>query len=140
MNGRSTEQPEARKTRDSRSYEKAKSRAEGYLRSPEKLGKLVGDATEKAKRRNGPLREVWTSLMACFRLMKAYANGSYKKVPWQSLLMIVAAVVYFVMPVDLIPDFLAGLGLLDDAALLGWTVKTFAADINAFVRWEERSS
>lgn len=82
------------------------------------------------------MKEVWSSLMACVRLIKAYANGSYRKIPWTSLLMIVASVVYFVMPVDLIPDFLAGFGLLDDAALLGWTIRTFAADIAAFVQWE----
>jgi uncharacterized membrane protein YkvA (DUF1232 family) len=138
MIGPITKQPIARKTRDSRSYEKATARAEEYLKSPEKLGQLVSDASEKAKRKSGPLKEVWSSLMVCFKLIKAYANGSYRKVPWQSLLMIVAAVVYFVMPVDLIPDFLAGFGLLDDAALLSLTIRTVAADIDAFVKWEEK--
>ncbi|MHB8846744.1 MAG: YkvA family protein [Nitrospirota bacterium] len=140
MAKRGIQQSEARKTRASRSYENAKSRAGEYLASPEKLDKLVNDATEKAKRRNGPLREVWSSLMACIRLIRAYANGSYRRVPWQSILMIVASVVYFVMPVDLIPDFLAGFGLLDDAALLGWTIRTFGADIDAFVQWEEKQN
>lgn len=138
MISRDEEQPEARKTRASGSYRKARSRAGEYLASPEKLGTLASDAAAKAGRRNGPLKEVWNSLMACVRLIKAYADGSYKKIPWQSLLMIVASVVYFVMPVDLIPDFLAGFGLLDDAALLGWTIRTFGADIDAFVQWEEQ--
>ena len=74
--------------------------------------------------------------MACLRMIKAYANGSYRQVSWQSLLMIVAAVVYFVMPMDLVPDFLVSLGLLDDAALLGWTVKAFKKEIDDFVSWE----
>lgn len=137
MSYSNTEKSDAQKTRGSRSYEKAKSKAEEYIKSPDKLGKLVNDATEKANRKNGPLKEVWDSLMACFRLIKAYANGSYREAPWQSLVMIVASIVYFVMPVDLLPDFLAGLGFLDDAALLGWTIKTFAADIDAFTQWED---
>jgi uncharacterized membrane protein YkvA (DUF1232 family) len=139
MSSRNSKQSEAQGTRGSKSYEKAKSKAEEYIKSPDKLGKLVTDATEKANRKNGPLKEVWISLMACFRLIKAYSNGSYKKIPWQSLFMIVASVVYFVMPVDLIPDFLAGFGLLDDAALLSWTIRTFAADIDAFIQWESQS-
>jgi uncharacterized membrane protein YkvA (DUF1232 family) len=47
-------------------------------------------------------------------------------------------VVYFVMPVDLIPDFIAGLGFVDDAALLARTMKSVKSDIDDFKTWEER--
>lgn len=129
--------PDARKTRNSKSYKKARNRAEDYLKSPDKLGKLVNDASEKAQAKTAPLAGVRDSLMACFRMIKAYANGSYREVPWQSLVMIVASVTYFVMPVDLVPDFIVGLGLVDDVALLGWTIRTFDADIEAFTQWEK---
>lgn len=129
---------EAGKTRKSESYLKAKSKAEDYIKDPERLSKLIGDATKKAARKTGPLKEVWGSLTACFRLINAYATGTYREIPWSTLVMIVASVIYFVMPVDLIPDFIVGLGLTDDVALLGWTIKTFRTDINDFVRWESR--
>src|SRR5438128_429822 len=132
MSKSNTKNSDAQRTRDSNTYQKAKSKAEEYLKSPDKLGKLVNEATDKAKGKDGPLKEVWDSLMACFRMIKAYANGSYREIPWQSLVMIVASIVYFVMPIDLIPDFIVGLGLLDDVALLGWTIKTFGTDIDAF--------
>ena len=138
MSNSKADNSDARKTRDSKSYQKAKNKAEEYINSPEKLGKLVSDATEKAKRKSGPLEEVRDSLLACFRLIKAYANGSYREIPWQSLLMIVASVIYFVMPIDFIPDIILGLGLVDDIALLGWTIKSFSTDIDAFVEWERR--
>jgi uncharacterized membrane protein YkvA (DUF1232 family) len=54
--------------------------------------------------------------------------------------MIIAAIVYFVMPLDLIPDFLAGFGFVDDAAVLGWTVKTLSSDIDAFTEWEAQNA
>jgi uncharacterized membrane protein YkvA (DUF1232 family) len=130
----------AKRTRDSGSYTKAKSKAEEYVRSPEKLSKLVDEAAEKANSRQSPLKELWGSLNACFRMLRAYASGSYREIPWQSLVMIVASVVYFVMPIDLIPDFIVGLGLADDAALLGWTIKTFASDIQAFQAWEAKDA
>jgi len=130
----------ADKTRRSKSYAKAKTKAEEYVNSPEKLNKLVNDATEKARAKRGPLKDVWDSLIACFRMIKAYANGSYREIPWQSLVMIVTAVAYFVMPFDLIPDFLVGIGFVDDAALLGWTVRTFGTDIAAFKQWETESA
>lgn len=77
--------------------------------------------------------------MALFRLIKAYATGTYREIPWNSLVMIIASVIYFVMPIDLIPDFIPALGLLDDAALLAWTIKTFSEDIDAFLEWESNN-
>jgi len=40
--------------------------------------------------------------------------------------MIVAAIAYFMLPADLIPDFLVGMGLTDDAAVLAATLKTMS--------------
>ncbi|MBN2212972.1 MAG: DUF1232 domain-containing protein [Bacteroidales bacterium] len=128
------------RTRDSRSYKKAWSKAEDYIRDPGKLGRLIDDATGKAGQKSGPLKNIWNYLMACFRLIKAYANGSYRNISWQSLVMIVASIIYFVMPFDLIPDFLPGFGLLDDAAILAWTIRAISADVDAFVEWEAKSA
>ena len=69
-------------------------------------------------------------------MIKAYANGSYRMIPWESMLLLVAAVVYLLMPIDLIPDFIAGLGLLDDVALLGWVMKSVSDELDAFTEWE----
>ena len=101
---------------------------------------MIDKASKKADGKQGPLDAIWLQLMACFRLIKAYAKGTYRDIPWSSLVMLVAAVIYFVMPIDLIPDFIVGFGLLDDAALLGWTVKKFSADIDAFIEWERESA
>ncbi|MFQ3171549.1 MAG: uncharacterized membrane protein YkvA (DUF1232 family) [Oleispira sp.] len=129
----------AKKAKDSKAFNKAKSKAEDYVGNPEKLNELIDNASIKANNKKGPLNAVWKQLMACFRLIKAYAKGSYREISWTSLVMIVASVIYFVMPVDLIPDFILFSGFLDDAALLGWTVKTFSSDIDAFVKWESNN-
>lgn len=130
----------AAKAKDSKSYKKAKSKAEEYAKDPDKLNDLIDKATKKAKGKKGPLDAIWAQLMACLRLIKAYAEGTYRDIPWPSLIMLVAAIIYFVMPVDLIPDFIVGFGLLDDAAVLGWTVKTFSSDIDAFTEWESENA
>lgn len=127
----------AEKVKGSKSYEKAKSKAEEYAKDPEKLSGLIDEASKKANGKKGSLDAIWAQLTACFRLIKAYAKGTYREIPWPSLVMLVASVIYFVMPIDLIPDFIVGLGLLDDAVLLSWTVKTFGSDIDAFVEWEK---
>lgn len=139
---KSSEKPnsgDAKRTKDSKSYEKAKSKAEEYAKDPEKLNDLIDNASKKASAKKGPLDAIWGQLMACFRLIRAYAKGTYREIPWYSLVMLVASVIYFVMPIDLIPDFIVGLGLVDDATLLGWTVQTFSSDIDAFTEWEKEN-
>lgn len=128
----------SRSTLGSKSYGRSRSKAAEYLKDRDKLNGLLDEATLKAHGKKGRLKDVWMSLMSFFRLIRAYANGTYRQISWPSLLMIVASVIYFVSPIDLIPDFIFGLGLIDDATLLAWTIKTCASDIAAFMEWERR--
>jgi len=92
---------------------------------------------KKANASKGRLAEVWESLLASFRLLRAYATGQYRDIPWTSLLSIVASNISFVMPLDLIPDFILALGLIDDAVLLGWILSSLKTDIENFIEWEK---
>lgn len=121
-------------------YGKSKAKAADYLQSKDKLSGLIDRASVKATGKQGKLKDVWASLMSFFRLIRAYVNGSYRQVSAKALLMIVTAVVYFVSPIDLIPDFILGLGLIDDATVLAWTIKACAADLAAFMAWENRQA
>ena len=71
------------------------------------------------------------------RLIKAYAVGNYRDIPWKSLLIIVAAVIYFVNPIDLLPDLLPFVGLTDDFGILLWVYNTVNTEINKFLEWEQ---
>ncbi len=124
------------RVRASRAYARATSRARAYIEEPEKLKSLAVAAGRKAETRGGPLAAIVAPIRDALRLVRAYAAGSYRDISWQSLLILVAAVVYFVMPVDLVPDFILGLGLLDDAAILGWTLRTLNRDLERFLAWE----
>ena len=56
---------------------------------------------------------------------------------WKSLLMIVAAILYFINPIDIIPDLLPLVGLTDDFAILFLVYKSIGADIDKFLAWEK---
>lgn len=71
------------------------------------------------------------------RLVKAYASGEYRAIPWKSLVSIVAVLLYFVNPIDLIPDFLPLIGLADDVALTLWLFNSVNKDLVAFEAWEK---
>lgn len=71
------------------------------------------------------------------RLIKAYVTGTYRVIPWATILKIVAVFIYFVSPIDVIPDFLPIIGLTDDIALLSWLFSSLQSDIEAFEVWEK---
>ena len=126
----------APRTLGSRSYGNSKAKAADYLQSKDKLAGLIDKASRKATGKQGRLKDVWGSLLSFFRLVRAYVNGSYRQISTQSLLTIIAALVYFVSPIDLIPDFILGFGLIDDATVLAWTIRACAADLASFIAWE----
>jgi uncharacterized membrane protein YkvA (DUF1232 family) len=70
------------------------------------------------------------------RLIKAYALGHYREIPWKALLIIVAAIIYFVNPLDLLPDLIPVAGLTDDFAVLVWVYSTVNTEIDKFLAWE----
>jgi uncharacterized membrane protein YkvA (DUF1232 family) len=124
------------KVEASSSFRSAKNRASAYANDAARLNDLLDEALKKAISRKGLLTEVWDSLMACVRLLRAYATGQYRGIPWASLLSIIAAVTYFVMPIDLIPDFILTLGFVDDVALISWIIGAVKSDIDNFLEWE----
>lgn len=71
------------------------------------------------------------------RIVKAYASGEYRAIPWQSLLSIVAVLLYFLNPIDFIPDVLPLIGFADDVALTLWLFRSLSKDLDAFAAWEK---
>jgi uncharacterized membrane protein YkvA (DUF1232 family) len=71
------------------------------------------------------------------RLIKAYALGQYRDIPWKSMLIIVAAIIYFVNPLDLLPDLIPVAGFTDDFAVLVWVYNTVNTEIDKFLAWEQ---
>ena len=71
------------------------------------------------------------------RMLKAYASGEYRQIPWKTLIRIIAVLIYFVSPLDFLPDFLPIIGLTDDIALTLWLFSSIKNDIDAFQVWEK---
>lgn len=54
------------------------------------------------------------------------------KMEWQEKAKIIACLLYFITPVDLVPDFILGFGFIDDAVVVGLTLKTLAALVERY--------
>lgn len=122
----------------SEAFKKAKEAAEDYAKSPRKLKKLIEDAWSKISTvPQEQFQENWLYLKAMIRCIKAFASGDYKEIPWSSLITIVAAVLYFVSPIDAIADFIPVVGYLDDAFVIAQALKMVRHDLDLFLKWEE---
>jgi uncharacterized membrane protein YkvA (DUF1232 family) len=80
---------------------------------------------------------LWADLPLLFRLLKAWKAGHYRGLSLRTMASLVAALLYVVSPVDLLPDFIPGIGLIDDAAVLVFLLHSMAQDMAAFRLWEQ---
>ncbi len=117
-------------------FEAARKTASEYLEDKEKAEYLLTEAAAKAERNASLLSAVWEDLQALLRLARARLRGEYDIMPWQTFVFVLAAIVYFVNPFDLVPDFLPGSGYLDDATVIGFVLRSIRRDIDAFLAWE----
>ena len=66
------------------------------------------------------------------QLIKAYIQGSYRKLPAIALAKIAAVLIYFISPFDFIPDVLPIIGFTDDLALVLWVGKSIKNELDEF--------
>jgi len=72
------------------------------------------------------------------RLVQRTVRGQYR-LPWRSLVYAMSAILYFLSPLDLIPDFLLGIGYVDDVAVVFGVLNALRDDLARFVAWEQRA-
>jgi uncharacterized membrane protein YkvA (DUF1232 family) len=121
----------------SMAFRRAATDAAAYARDPQRLQKLVEDAVGKINiTPRGPFAETWPYLMAMIRLIRDYTRAEYRDISESNLVTIIAALIYFVSPFDVIPDWVPILGHIDDAFVVSLALKTVRADLDTFMAWE----
>jgi uncharacterized membrane protein YkvA (DUF1232 family) len=112
-------------------------RAEKEAQEPGRVRSIVRRAGDKLDAHRIQLGSLRDDLPVLLRLARAWARGDYRRVPWKSLVLVVAGLLYFLAPVDAIPDFIPVLGYLDDAAVVAYILRSVRQDVRAFEVWEE---
>lgn len=114
-------------------FEKLKKRAEALLKDPDAALKVVDQAAKKASREAKRLDAVKEDFVTLIQLLKAYFKGEYRMVPWTTIISSLAAVLYFVNPFDVIPDLIVGLGMVDDATVIAFCLRSIKKDLDQFL-------
>lgn len=72
-------------------------------------------------------------------LLRSYIKKEYTEVPRATLIAIVAALIYVMLPIDLIPDFIPIIGIVDDAAVVAACWMMTSNDVNRYRRWRQQN-
>lgn len=100
-----------------------------FIQNPERLTDLL-EKVKKAFGKEG-LAEVLDDLKMLYNYVHDIATGTYTDYSKAKLAIAVAALIYVVSPIDLIPDFLPG-GFIDDVAIVGFAIKQLHDELEKY--------
>lgn len=85
--------------------------------------------------KNSVLQTIFNKIVTLGKLLKFYATGEYRDIEIKNIVIIITAFVYFLSPIDLIPDFIPMLGFADDVALVTFVFNSVSDEIEKFEIW-----
>jgi len=106
----------------------------------EKDIEIIFESEEKIHRKfkkKGPLKKYIDVAKNLFFMLKDYKNGNYREMPWHTVGSVVLVLLYVLNPLDIIPDFIPGFGLVDDAGVLVLALKLIKTDFDNYMEWRQ---
>jgi uncharacterized membrane protein YkvA (DUF1232 family) len=123
-----------------KSFKSSEKEAEILIKDKQKTTNTVNEAMEKASKHKNQLEKVWEYLQLFFSIVKDYINGSYKEIPLTTIISIVASLLYLISPIDFIPDFIPGIGLIDDVFVIGLVISSASSDLDKYKKWKDNKN
>jgi len=126
------------KVTESEAFKKTLDTAEKVVNDKDRVNSIIKKSLKKAASIKDNLVEFKENLLTSISMVKDWVNGSYREVPKKTMVYIVAALIYFIMPIDLIPDFFFKVGLIDDYAVLTYVFTSFIVDIEKYKEYKKK--
>ena len=111
-------------------------KAQSCLKTPDSLKKL-SDELSGYMNKDG-LKNVQSQLVQLYDYVKQLLTKGYYDYKDHTLVLIIAVIIYVVSPIDLIPDYLPAVGLIDDSALVGWLFQKLGDKLNQSIQEMEQ--
>ena len=108
--------------------------AEKMLNHPDKIDRMLKRLEKKLQglpKLGGALAYIPKMGM----LINCYIRGQYTDVPIGTIVGVIGVILYFILPIDAIPDFVPGVGYLDDAAVASGSLYLVKNDLDEYMRW-----
>lgn len=90
----------------------------------------------RLKQRTGALARMGRALRLFVPMCADVISGRYRPVPWPAIGWMALALVYLVSPLDLIPEALLLIGLVDDVVIVGWLLAKVDGALVDYRRWK----
>ena len=119
-------------------YEELKkgySEAEDILQDEDKL-ELLFQKMEKKIKAIPKLGDKLSHVITFASMIRSYVKKEYE-LPLGTVISMVSALIYFVSPIDLIPDYIPVAGHLDDATVVGACLYLIDDDVKEYLKWRE---
>jgi len=103
-----------------------------------KLQKLLKNVGERlnAVSHHPKVQTALEPIMIFKRMIQAHRSGKFK-VSSKTLGLIVLGLVYFITPIDIIPDFMPILGFTDDLSVILAVFNSVKHEVEDFLDWEK---
>ncbi|APG61483.1 hypothetical protein LPB144_12670 [Christiangramia salexigens] len=75
-----------------------------------------------------------------YGMLRDYRKGIYTDVPWFTIASIAFSFLYILNPLDIVPDFIPGLGYIDDFAVLTFALRFIESDLHSYLDWKLENS
>ncbi len=82
-----------------------------------------------------PLRKFVELGKIMFEMLKDFKNGKYSEVPWFTIASIAVTLLYVLNPLDIVPDFIPGIGYIDDLAVMSISMGWIETDLHKYLDW-----
>jgi uncharacterized membrane protein YkvA (DUF1232 family) len=105
-------------------FNQALEKSNSYLNEPDRLSIIAHEAFEKGLRVRLNMYDAWDYLQHFYNVTENYVNGNSLSVSKKHMRYIVAALIYFVTPTDVLPDFVPMFGLIDDLFVISLVAST----------------
>jgi uncharacterized membrane protein YkvA (DUF1232 family) len=90
--------------------------------------------------RFGFLSRLLQDFKLLFPLIRDYFKGTYRAVSLKSIIIFLAGLIYIISPFDFIPDYIPGLGQIDDVAILAFCLYLLEKDLLKYEKWRQEKS
>ena len=118
-------------------FKKSENRATLILGDKSKASSTIKEVLGKAINNKGELDGAWSKMALLFGVAKDYVNGDYTEIPKRSIVAILGGLIYFLSPLDVVPDFVPLLGFIDDIFVLNLVYKQVVKDLERYKIWKD---
>jgi uncharacterized membrane protein YkvA (DUF1232 family) len=116
---------------------------DGAAKVTEREVEKVFNRSDEIQRRfhsRGPLKRFLGDARLMLALVRDYWTGSYPRVPFGIIGVVVFTLIYVLNPLDLVPDVLPIIGQLDDAAVVGACLLLIEHDLLAYAKFKQEDT